>query len=84
MNSKVSTSLSGVKALFTLAVALVALVLVNAQFVHALEPSAPSSPAVIMANVQAPADVSMSQTPASVSYFDGINVASIAVAAYDH
>lgn len=84
MNSQVSTSLSGVKALFTLAVAIVALLLINAQLAHARDPSASSPPALIVENVLASADVTTSLTPASVSYYDGINVAAISVAAYDH
>ena len=84
MNTQVSPSFSGFKALFTLSVAVVVLVLVNAQFVHAREPSAPLSAAIVMSNVQASADVLVSSTPASMSYYDGINVAAISVAAYDH
>ncbi len=84
MNTQVSPSFSGFKTLFTLSVAIVVLVLVNAQFVHARDPSAPSSPAVVMSNAQASADVLVSSTPASTSYYDGINVAAISVAAYDH
>ena len=84
MNTQVSPSFSGVKALFTLSVALVVLVLVNAQFVHARDPSASLSPAITTPSVQASSEVSVSSTPASVSYYDGINVAAISVAAYDH
>ncbi len=84
MNTQVSPSFSGVKALFTLSVAIVVLVLVSAQFVHARDPSAPLPPAIVMSNVQASADILVSSTTASMSYYDGINVAAISVAAYDH
>lgn len=95
MNTQVSPSFSGVKWFFALSVTTIVVVLVSAKFVHASHPPVPATVAVAVAaaeiapttdvaTAQPSADAVERGTPASLSYHDGINVAAISVAAYDH
>ena len=87
MNTEVSAPLSRGKTIALFSVAVIVALLVGTKFVHASHPTvsvggvnAPSAP--VMSIEQPAIDDFDSSTPASISYYDGINVSAISIAAY--
>ena len=85
MNTPTSSTFLSLKAIAFLTVAATSVALITPKFVHADSgPTPPAASALVTATPLPANEQPLSTTPASTHYYDGINVAVIAVAAYDN
>ena len=85
MNTNTSLSLPSIKTILTVTITVTAMAVLSVKLVHAGEASSLAAATSVspMRAVQISTEEAPVSTPASTNYHDGINVAAIAIAAYD-
>ena len=85
MNTNTSLSLPSIKTILAVSTTVAAMAILSTKLVHAGDaPSQTTATSVApMRAVQTFVEETSLSTPASTNYYDGINVAAIAIAAYD-